>query len=351
MIDDDLYPYIDIQTICNRPKLLSRTTFRESVFERDQNRCVVCGSPGQDAHHILERRLFPDGGYYIENGATLCGTCHLRAESTELTCEKIRSCAGISRIILPPHLYEDIRYDKWGNPYLANGQRLKGELFFDESVQKILWGKDQFTTYVKYPRTYHLPNSNPSKDDRTIKNLDNFRINRVIVTEKMDGENTTMYRDHIHARSVDSDNHPSRSWVKQFHAENVAYQLDEGWRICGENLFAKHAIGYNNLESYFLGFSMWDDKNNCLSWDDTLENFEILGIKPVKVLYDGYWYEDIITDYIPKNLDKSEGFVVRMAKSFHYSQFKNSVAKWVRPNHVQTTHNWKRELLVKNGII
>lgn len=36
----------------------------------------------------------------------------------------------------------------------------------------------------------------------------------VVITEKMDGENTTLYRDGLHARSLDSRHHPSRNWVK-----------------------------------------------------------------------------------------------------------------------------------------
>ena len=66
---------------------------------------MICGAPGQDAHHIIERRLFDDGGYYLDNGATLCAACHVKAEMTVLTCDAIRSAAGITQIVLPPHLY------------------------------------------------------------------------------------------------------------------------------------------------------------------------------------------------------------------------------------------------------
>jgi 5-methylcytosine-specific restriction endonuclease McrA len=46
--------------------LLTRDRFRESVLARDNHACVVCKRKGipLDAHHIIERRLFPDGGYY-----------------------------------------------------------------------------------------------------------------------------------------------------------------------------------------------------------------------------------------------------------------------------------------------
>lgn len=69
---------------------------------------------------ILERRLWPDGGYYLDNGASLCGYHHIAAEQTVLGCEEIREKAGIADILLPPHLYRDQEYDKWGNPVLAS---------------------------------------------------------------------------------------------------------------------------------------------------------------------------------------------------------------------------------------
>lgn len=74
--------------------LLSRDVFRESTFERDKHKCVICGAKAQDAHHIIERRLWDDGGYYIDNGASLCGEHHIMAEQTTLSVEEIREKAG-----------------------------------------------------------------------------------------------------------------------------------------------------------------------------------------------------------------------------------------------------------------
>jgi hypothetical protein len=159
-------------------KLLLRDEFREGVFRRDNYKCVCCGADAQDTHHLVERRLWPDGGYYLDNGASLCGLCHLRAEETVLTCDTLRAAAGITRVLLPPHLYDDSAYDKWGNLLLANGTRLQGELFGDESVQKILAQGgvlSQFVPHVRYPRTHHLPWSNPTKDDRTLESLSGLR--------------------------------------------------------------------------------------------------------------------------------------------------------------------------------
>jgi hypothetical protein len=116
-----------------------REQFREAVFARDGYKCVICKAPAQDAHHIIERRLWPDGGYYLDNGASLCGDCHLKAEMTTLSCEKIREAAGIKTVLMPPGL-DGPRYDKWGNLYCNDDDewRFPGPLFDDEGQQKIL---------------------------------------------------------------------------------------------------------------------------------------------------------------------------------------------------------------------
>lgn len=118
--------------------LLSRSEFQSAVFARDGGTCLMCPAPAVDAHHIIERRLWPDGGYYLSNGASLCEEHHLDAERTIISCEDLRGAAGIEKVLLPPHFYSDLRYDKWGNPYREDGSRTPGELFWDESVQTAL---------------------------------------------------------------------------------------------------------------------------------------------------------------------------------------------------------------------
>jgi hypothetical protein len=322
-------------------KLLSRDDFREGVFARDGHKCVVCGTTALDAHHILERRLWGEsGGYFLDNGVSVCETHHLACERTDISVEEIREYAGIVKKVIPDHLYNDQVYDKWGNPILPNGMRLIGELFFDESVQKILRDKlELFTHYVKYPRTTHVPWSpGMNEDDRILSSMDHFIGKEVVVPEKMDGENNTMYSDYYHARSLDGRNHPSRNWVKNFWS-SISHDIPDRWRVCGENMYAKHSIGYENLESYFYGFSIWNDKNICLSWDDTLEWFQMLGITPVPVLYRGIYDEKAIKA-IDLPWDTCEGYVIRLANEFSFAEFKKSVAKCVRRGHVQTTKHW-----------
>lgn len=329
------------------PKLLSREDFREGVFKRDNHKCVFCNNQAQDAHHILERRLWPDGGYYLDNGASVCGEHHIACEQTIISVEEVRAACGITKIVVPPHFYPDHIYDKWGNPVLEDGRRGKGELYNDDSVKKILAQGgvlDLFTPYVKYERTFHLPHS-PGKqsDDKALKDLSQFNGKRVVITGKMDGENTTCYSDgHIHARSIDSRGGEDRAWVKKFLTENVCYNLPEGWRVCGENMWAEHSIHYNALPSYFLGFSIWNERNECLSWGETLEWFELLGITPVPVLAQGHFYEEML-DEVEANLqwETDEGYVIRLYDGFKYGDFRKSVAKYVRHGHVQTTKHWR----------
>lgn len=323
-------------------KLLTRDEFREGVFARDSHTCVFCDKDAVDAHHILERRLWPDGGYYLDNGASVCEEHHIMCEKTLISVDDVRLACGIIKPIIPPHMYSDVVYDKWGNIMLPNGSRLRGELFFDESVQKILGQSgilSSFIDYVKYPRTFHLPWSEGlHDDDRMHESMDQFNDRTVVVTEKLDGENTSMYRDYIHARSIDSRNHESRNWVKNFWS-SISHDIPSGWRICGENMFAEHSIEYNELESYFYGFSIWDDVNNCLNWDDTLDWFDMLGIIPVPILYYGPYDEKKIRN-IKINRDISEGYVLRLADSFNYAEFKKYVGKYVRKDHIQTAKHW-----------
>jgi hypothetical protein len=204
---------------------------------------------------------------------------------------------------------------------------------------------------VKYPRTPHLPGSpGATNDDKVLSSLDCFKGKSLIVTVKMDGENTTMTKDKCYARSVDSRHHESRSWVKGLHAE-VSHLIPSGWRICGENMYAKHSIYYEDLPAYFLVFSVWNSFNECLCWDATAEWCEKLKLCTVPVLY-----EDIdigaAQTFAAKDprLVGQEGFVIRNADAFHYNNFSSNVAKWVRANHVATDQHWMHSKLEANKL-
>lgn len=337
-------------------ELLTREIFKKEVFKRDNNKCVVCKEPAIDAHHILERKLFNDGGYYLGNGVSLCSHDHFLAERTELDCDYLRKCAGIKSIILPEHFVHDTDYDKWGNPILPNKTRLKGELFYEEQVQKILPDsiKILFSELVKFPRTYHLPWSpNLQNDDRMLESLDGFKNEDIVVTVKMDGENTSMYRDAIHARALSFAPRKDRSWISALHGR-IKYDIPRGWRICGENLFAKHSIHYKDLPSYFMMFSIWNEKNVCLSWKETEEWAELLGLTLVPIVHKGKiedFYTSIFSKDVYKDRDDIEGYVIRVARCFPYIDYKRLVGKYVRKNHVRTDEHWTTQPIVPNILV
>ena len=304
--------------------LLTRDEFRNSTFKRDSNKCVVCGNIAVYAHHILDRSLFVNGGYFLNNGVSLCEKHHIEAEKGILSCDYLRYKANITSIVLPENFDETLEYNKWGEP-IAVGNR------------------------YKYPRTKHFEFSEGvSSDDKIIYDLSRFIGQEIICSEKRDGENSSMTQDYCYARSLDSNNHPSRNWLKGLWGK-IRYEIPYNWRICGENLYAKHSIGYDDLDTYFEVFNIWTDSNVCLSWDDTVEWCQLLGLKTVPVLYRGIFDIDVLKN-IKLNTDKQEGFVVRIADSFKYTDFGNCVAKWVRAGHVQTDAHWSTQEIIKNNL-
>lgn len=206
------------------------------------------------------------------------------------------------------------------------------------------------SNHFKYPRTPHLPWSPGYSADDVRKNSTGcFSGQRVIITEKMDGENTSLYRDGLHARSLDSRHHPSRNWVKSLHGQ-IAHLIPAGWRICGENLYARHSLAYSNLQSYFYGFSIWNEQNTCLDWQQTLDWFARLGLSSPPVLFDGIWDEAMVRQ-IAIDTEQHEGYVVRLADAFPYERFGESVAKWVRTGHVNSETHWMSQALTPNHLL
>lgn len=311
-------------------KYMNREEFRRYVFERDNHTCVVpgCGKPATDPHHIMERKLwladdpYPEG-YLLENGASLCETHHIQAERSIIMPQSLRQWCGISAVVLPQQLEQGKVYDKWGKE----------------------------SPYVKYPKTFHLPWSpGTQSEDRILPSIEHFVGKEVVVTEKLDGENTSMYSDHIHARSLDSIHHPSRTAVKQLHG-NICYEIPAGWRVCGENVYAKHSIHYTGLTAYFYVFGIYNNDNICLSWDDTKEVVALLDLECVPVLYRGVWDEEKIKAcWTGESVfgGPQEGYVVRCVNQFPYTEFSRNVAKFVRKGHVQTSEFWMNQPVVKN---
>lgn len=203
----------------------------------------------------------------------------------------------------------------------------------------------------KYPSTsYHPLTPGRDPNDKVLDTTKYFEGKRVIITEKMDGENASLYREWYHARSLDSRHHPSRDWIKKFWSE-IRTDIPRDWRVCGENLYAEHSIRYEDLKDYFYGFSVWDDRNVSLDWDTTLDWFALLGINPVPVLFDGIYSEQaVIEAWDSLDITKQEGLVIRIAAEIPFEDFSKSLCKLVRQNHVQTDEHWMAKTVVPNKL-
>ncbi|MFD9406014.1 RNA ligase family protein [Streptomyces sp. NPDC059989] len=200
-----------------------------------------------------------------------------------------------------------------------------------------------------YPRTPHLPWSPGvgGDDVRAAAGLAGLAGREVVVTEKLDGENTTLYADGLHARSLDSGHHPSRAWVKALQGR-IGAGIPAGRRVCGENLYARHSLPYEDLDSWFYGFSVWDG-DHCLDWDRTVAFLRGLGIPSPRVLWRGVFDERALRR-LRIDTARQEGYVVRTVDGFAGADFGRCVAKWVRGGHVQTDTHWMYAQVVPNGL-
>lgn len=133
-------------------RLLTRDEFDRYVKLRSMGYCVCCERPAVDSHHILDRKLFSDGGYYLGNGAALCDKHHRLAEITAITVEEVRRKAHIINPVLPTGFDKDKVYDKWGNIIVSDDIILLGPLKLDGGCRKaLIIGKKAGKLYEAMP--------------------------------------------------------------------------------------------------------------------------------------------------------------------------------------------------------
>ena len=137
-----LSPY-NMSDVPPEDELLSREEFKERVLVRSKGKCAFCSAPATDAHHILDRKLFNDGGYYLNNGVAVCEEHHWQCETTELTLPEVYRAAGIIKPTIPAGFEADpALYDKWGNRFVDPGSlelyRIGGPLRNDAGCRNAL---------------------------------------------------------------------------------------------------------------------------------------------------------------------------------------------------------------------
>lgn len=246
--------------------LLTRDAFRDRVFARDRHRCVVCGAPAKDAHHLIERRLFPDGGYYLDNGVSLCSPHHRDAEATTRSCEALRAAAGIAHVILPPHLHRDRRYDKWGNPVRPDDTRLRGELYFEEPVQKALAPLlHRFLPRSEEPRIPALPWAAHAATADLVADPAAFTAIDRITHADPAGQALVLDATGLYEETGD----PARSPPPAI--QDLPSQLADLLPIEGRLVVTRTA-------DTLLVTAAWDGRHTCLSWEDTAALADLAGL-------------------------------------------------------------------------
>lgn len=218
---------------------------------------------------------------------------------------------------------------------------------------------------MKYPRTYHVPFSpGATKDDKKLKDgwFEYYRGKEIVLTEKLDGENSCLCQRGVFARSHGAE---TRSpWSINLWGDDGLYWkvkgfIDDDLLVFGENLYGEHSIHYSKLKDYFHVFACYNETTDkWWSWDDVKFVSKVLGVPHVPTLWRGKAEsEDQIKDIIFQTMnmpsaygDTKEGVVMRLTDEFDGDEFPNYVCKYVRPNHVQTdehwTRNWKKAELI-----
>lgn len=345
---------------------MTRGEFRERCVDRDGGQCLVpaCDSrvtedpdgPGE-VHHILERKLWDDGGYVPRNGASVCNEHHRLAESNIIPPQAFWRWIGVTDPPLPnDRLVTDKDVNKWG-----------------EALPTPRW--QEYRDYIKYPSTRHLPWSHERDDDDTAHSSIEFLTRYpLVVTVKMDGGNCMLVKDMdnpIRARNGRHADKEHFDMAKQWYWENDLYsQLPEHYQVFGEWLYAKHSIHYGcdcdepcedigpALRDYFQVFGVYDTRYQLwLGWNETVEFADRLGLTMVPKVGEFYFEEpyeawDELYDLSQTVVDDGhEGIVVRSAHPFHYGQIEQRLGKYVRPGHVKEDEkHWSNRPLVQNRL-
>jgi len=195
---------------------------------------------------------------------------------------------------------------------------------------------------MEYPHPPHLtwsPNRKSDKEDRILETEDCFIGKEVVYLEKLDGENTVMSLDRVHARSVDSPSTKWRTLVSTMYGM-IKHAIPRSMYIYGENMYATHSIEYGGLPSAFFVFAVLYDKE-WFSWGDTVEVAKHFGFDTVPTIYKNS--KKLEKHPIPIESEfggACEGYVVRNKEAFSNKFFSDNIAKCVRHDHVQTDEIW-----------
>ena len=204
---------------------------------------------------------------------------------------------------------------------------------------------------MKYPKTpYWAYSPGAPRDGDDLADVAGFVGRRVVVTEKLDGGNTLLWRGQVFARSVAA---PSTGkWmamVKKYHAWKVTEP--DVW-LYGEDIYGVHSIEYDPVpeDETFYAFALrWTD-GRFASFHALVNYARQRSIPVVPILFEGTFRTvDDLRDFVNRAHRKPsalggarEGVVIRAAHGFPAEDFRSNVCKSVRAGHVQSEEHWTR---------
>ena len=205
---------------------------------------------------------------------------------------------------------------------------------------------------MRYPRTPYLPWSPGGESGRLVIDPQDLANRKIVVTEKLDGQNTLLLNGKARTRSLHGQSAPWLAMVRKHHAWKTLEFPDV--EFYGEDLYGVHAVEYWPVreEETFRLFAVREN-GVWLSWDEVTRWGEKLEVRTVPLDLRSVLSESELREYTtlrttgPSALGpEREGCVVRLADSFTDAYFARSIAKSVRPRHVQPdsehwTRNWR----------
>lgn len=361
----------------------NRSTFREQVFTAADNTCIVpwCTATADDAHHVLERDCWTDGGYTPENGAAVCNKHHQYAEDNHIPPQAFWMWNGTDTPPLPDSI-STTDVNKWGDsfdtpPWKEHRDRIKYQS--SRHLLPLYWHDKQT---VAQERIEH--------DDTGLDTIEDFVGIPLVVTHKIDGGNCTLVNDvdnPVRARNGKTPTDTMKPLYRDgglYWTQRVNEKLPDRLQVFGEWVYAKHSIHYgcdcekpcedtgpalgdltgiDDDRSYFQVFGVYDTHFDMwLSWPDTQRVADKLGFPTTPVIYcedddDAATFETpsearrTLINYARDVISNGgEGIVVRSKFPFHYDQFSRRLGKYVRENHVNTDEHWSHTEPIQNNI-
>lgn len=363
----------------------NRKQFRHDCKERDKHECIIpwCNNSPDEVHHIIERRLWDEGGYIKNNGASVCNKHHRYAEENHIPPQAFWLWADVAPADIPlPDQLDTIDVNKWGDEFdTPPWEDIREDIKYQSSrhLLPLYWHDDT------------LADERIENQDTELGTLEDFVGIPLVITHKMDGGNCMLVNDIDNPVRARNGSKPEDTMEPLYEPgglyweQEVHQKVPDRLQVFGEWMWAKHSIhygcdcddpcddvgphlsdlvDYEDDRAYFQVFGVYDKELNLwLSWPRVEEVANELGFPTTPVIYcedsdDEATFEteaearQELTKHAHRVIDNGgEGIVVRSKFAYHYSQFGRRLGKYVRENHVDDdAKHWSKRTVEQNQV-